>query len=224
VAGYNGNYGGRILVVDVSEAVETMNKLATIMAPDKAHELFRRTLVEAGRKVRPVAKQIFPENYVMKSGYVGAAVKNMKIMGTDEVRVPITNDRGTIGTAGTTYYATGGAYKVQATTVHMKDGTTRKRKEHIRTRAIKAKIVKSGMSVLPDRMPSWQGGQPPFMMRNGSDKVVMTRSGPSRFPIHRVVGLAVPQPPINRSQEKFEKEIQTYMMQRLEHNFWQLFK
>ena len=217
MAGYNGNYGGALITVDVTEAVSTMNKLATIMSPDKAHELFRRTLVEAGKKVRPVAKDVFPNDYVMKSGWIGAAVKGMEINGTDQVKVPIKTDRGTIGG---TFPATGGAYKVQGTTVHMKDGTTRQRKAHIRTRAIKAKIVKSGISVLPDRMPSWQGGQPPFMMGG----TVMTRSGPSRFPIHRVVGLAVPQPPIDRSQAKFEEKIQTYMMQRLEHNFWQLFR
>ena len=221
MAGYNGNYGGKIITVDVTEAVATMNKLATIMSPDKAHELFRRTLVEAGKKVRPVAKDVFPEQYVMKSGWIGDAVKGMEIRGTDEVRVPIKTERGTIGS---TFPATGGAYKVQGTMVHMKDGTTRKRKEHIRTRVIKAKIVKSGISILPDRMPSWQGGQPPFMMQSGGKRIAMTRSGPARFPIHSVVGLAVPQPPINRSQQKFEQEIQTYMMQRLEHNFWVLFK
>ena len=221
MAGYNQNYGGALVSVDVSECVATMNKLASIMSPDKAHELFRRTLVETGRKVRPVAKAVFPGEYVMKSSWIGGAVKAMKIIGTDEVQVPIRTDRGTIGG---TFPASGGAYKVDATVVHMKDGTTRKRNKHIRNRAIKAKIVRSGESVLPDRMPTWQGGQPPFMMKNGSKKVVMTRSGPARFPIHRVVGLAIPQPPINRSQQKFEREIQAYMQKRLEHNFWQLFK
>jgi hypothetical protein len=98
----------------------------------------------------------------------------------------------------------------------MADGTVRQRKAHIRTRAIKAKIVKSGISVLPARMPSWQGGQPPFMMGG----LAMTRSGPSRFPIHKVVGLAVPQPPLVRSQAEMEQDIQAYMMERLEHHFW----
>lgn len=219
--GYNSNYGGAMISVDVRACVAEMNRLAAIMAPDKAHELFRRTLVETGKKVRPVAKEVFPGQYVMKSGWIGEAVKGMKIIGTDEVRVPIRTDRGTIGG---TFPASGGAYKVQGTTVHMKDGTTRKRKEHIRTRAIKAKLLKGTESQLPDRMPSWQGGQPPFMMGNGSRKIVMTRFGTARYPIHRVVGLAVPQPPINKSQRKFEKEIQEYMMKRLEHNFWQLFK
>ena len=100
---------------------------------------------------------------------------------------------------------------MSATTVHMKDGTTRQRKAHIRTRAIKAKIVKSGESVLPNPMPSWQGGQPPFM-KGG---IAMTRSGPSRYPIHKIVGIAVPQPPLNRSKAEMEEHIQKYMMQQL---------
>lgn len=216
MAGFNGNYGGVVIECDVSEAVATMHKLATIMSPDKAHELFRRTLVEAGKKVKPLAKSIFPGEYVMKPAWIGSAVQAMQIIGTDEVRVPIRNARGSIGG---TFPASGGAYRVQATQVHMKDGTVRQRKAHIRTRAIRAHIVTSGASTLPARMPSWQGGQPPFMMGG----VAMTRSGPSRFPIHRVVGLAVPQPPVDRSQDQFEKEIQEYMMQRLEHNFLQLF-
>ena len=47
--GFNANYGGAIVKLDVSEAVATMNKLATVLAPDKAHELFRRTLTDAGK-------------------------------------------------------------------------------------------------------------------------------------------------------------------------------
>lgn len=214
--GFNANYGGAIVKLDVSEAVATMNKLATVLAPDKAHELFRRTLTDAGKQVKQIAKQDIPNEYWLKPGYIGSAVKFPQMVGTDSCKVPIILDRGTIGG---TFAASGGAYKVNATTVHMKDGTTRQRKAHIRTRAIKAKIVKSGISVLPDQMPSWQGGQPPFMMGG----TVMTRSGASRFPIHGVVGIAVPQPPLNRSEEEMSKHIEEYMLKRLEHHFWYLF-
>lgn len=216
MAGFNGHFGGVIIEVDTSEATALMHRLASVMAPDKAHELFRRTLVEVGKKVKTFSIDIFPDEYVMKPGWIGSAVKAMQIIGTDEVRVPIKNARGSIGGI---FPASGGAYRVQGTTVHMADGTTRQRKAHIRTRAIRAHIVTSGVSTLPSRMPSWQGGQPPFMMGG----IAMTRSGTSRFPIHRVVGLAVPQPPVDRSRGEFEEKIQSYMMERLEHNFWQLF-
>ena len=219
--GYNGNYGGAIVNLDVSEAVATMNKLATVLAPNKAHELFRRTLTDAGKQVKKFAKEDIPHEYWLKPDYIGSAVKFPQMVGTDSCKVPIILDRGTIGG---TFAASGGAYKVNATTVHMKDGTTRQRKKHIRTRAIKAKIVKSGISILPDRMPSWQGGQPPFMMKKGGKGVVMTRSGAARFPIHSVVGIAVPQPPLNRSEDEMSKHIEDYMLKRLEHHFWVLFK
>lgn len=214
--GFNSNYGGAVISVDVSDAVQKMDRLALLLSPDKTHELFRRTLTDAGRRVKHIAKADIPNQYHMPAGKIGAAVGFPQMQGTDSARIPINSVRGTIGS---TFAATGGAYKVQGTTVHMKDGTTRQRKSHIRTRAIKAKIVKSGVSVLPDRMPSWQGGQPPFMMHG----IAMTRSGKSRFPIHRVVGLGIPQPPINRSQDEMEKDIQDYMMKRLEHHFWYMF-
>ena len=206
-------YAGIMLNVDVSEAMGVMNKLANVMAPNKAHELFRRTLWDTGRHIKQIAKDDIPNEYWMKTGWIGSAVGAPVMVGTDQARIPIKTARGSIGG---TFAASGGAYKVQGTQVHMADGTVRQRKAHIRTRAIRAKIVKSNVSILPARMPAWQGGQPPFMMGG----LAMTRSGPSRFPIHKVVGLAVPQPPLVRSQAEMEQDIQAYMMERLEHHFW----
>ena len=152
-------YAGIMLNVDVSEAMGVMNKLANVMAPNKAHELFRRTLWDTGRHIKQIAKDDIPNEYWMKTGWIGSAVGAPVMVGTDQARIPIKTARGSIGG---TFAASGGAYRVQGTTVHMADGTVRQRKAHIRTRAIKAKIVKSGISVLPARMPAWQGGQPPF--------------------------------------------------------------
>lgn len=216
MAGFNANYGGAIVYLDVSEAVAKMNQLATVLAPNKAHELFRRTLTDAGKQVKQIAKSDIPNEYVMKPAWIGSAVGFPQMIGTDSCKVIIKNARGSIGGV---FPASGGAYKVQGTTVHMADGTTRQRKAHIRTRAIRAKIVTSNVSTLPSRMPAWQGGQPPFMMGG----LAMTRSGASRFPIHKVVGLAVPQPPVDRSHDEMQQHIEQYMMQRLEHHFWHLF-
>ena len=211
-----GTFGGVIVIVDVSEAVATMNKLASIMSPATANELFRRTLTDAGKRVKHIAKEDIPDEYQMSSGWIDGAVGFPRLVGSNQARVPIKTDRGILGER---FAASGGAYTAKGTTVHMADGTTRQRKQHIRTRAIKAHIVKSGVSVLPDRMPSWQGGQPPFMLHG----MPYTRWGTSRFPIHRIAGLGVPQPPINRSHAEMEKDIQDYMMKRLMHHFYQLF-
>ena len=55
--------GGRIIEVDVTEAVALMNKLATALAPNKAHELFQRTLTDSGKQVKQIAKQDIPNEY-----------------------------------------------------------------------------------------------------------------------------------------------------------------
>ena len=61
-----------------------------------------------------------------------------------------------------------------------------------------------------------QGGQPPFM----SGGVAFTRKTAARLPIVRVVGLAVPQMPLNRSAEETQDQILDLTARRLEHNFY----
>ena len=209
-----------IMRIDASEVVNTMNKLAAIMTREKAQELFRRTFNDAGRRVKHIAKEDFPHQYNMKSGKIGDAVGWPGVEG-ENVVVPIKSVRGTIGG---TFPALGGAYKVQSTTVHRKDGTTKKRKAHLRERVIQAKVLKGALSTLPDNMPSWQGGQPPFRNPHKSNGLVFTRWGKERYPIHRVVGIGVPQPPINRSEDEFRKDLNDYMMKQLEHHFQQIMK
>ena len=79
---------------------------------------------------------------------------------------------------------------------------------------VRARIVRAGVSTMPQRMDN-QGGNPPFVA-NG---VAFTRRTKARFPIVRVVGLGVPQMPLNRSAEKVQDALLDYAGQRLEHHF-----
>ena len=87
---------------------------------------------------------------------------------------------------------------------------------------VNAKILRGKVSTLPAVM-SHQGGNPPF--RNLGSKlggVTFTRKGKARFPIAKVVGIAVPQMPMNRAQAAVQENIQSFLMERLEHEHAQM--
>ena len=72
---------------------------------------------------------------------------------------------------------------------------------------------------MPDTMEH-QGGQPPFMVGG----VAFTRKYKGKsHPIVHVVGLGVPQMPINKSEEDVQKDIREVVEKRLVHHFGQLF-
>lgn len=78
---------------------------------------------------------------------------------------------------------------------------------------VSANIVRAGVSVLPRRM-THQGGNPPFM--NGG--ICMTRRTAARQPTVSVVGLAVPQMPLNRAAGGVQDAILDIAEKRLMHN------
>ena len=112
---------------------------------------------------------------------------------------------------GTGFKATGGASG-------WNNVRTSKGRKRIKKYKIRAKIVTSGVSTLPDHMSSY-GGQPPFRntaaKKAGFSKNVWTRAGKSRLPVMRVVGIAVPQMPLNRSKTDVQDDIATYMQARV---------
>jgi len=65
-----------------------------------------------------------------------------------------------------------------------------------------------------------QGGNAPFVGGGGRiNGLVVTRRTKERYPVVRVVGLGVPQMPLNRSEEKVQNAIRDLLDKRLEHNF-----
>ena len=65
------------------------------------------------------------------------------------------------------------------------------------------------------------GGQPPF--RNYSapslNRVAFTREGQRRLPIRSVMGIAIPQMPVNRSEEDVQQDFRLFLEERIEHEF-----
>lgn len=217
--GYNRNYGGAYLYIDVSQVTATMDRLKVIMSKPSFDEMLRRTFNDAGRKVKTIMRQEIPDDYAVTAGWVGKHVGfpvPFSGAGGIGVKVPLDGARGSIGG---TFAASGGYHRyTHATQVHMANGTVRSRKAHWRNARVRAQIVKGNVSTMPSAM-THQGGNPPFMVGG----IAFTRRTEKRFPIVSVVGLAMPQMPLNRSEADVQKQIADYTMARLMHHFGQLF-
>lgn len=53
--------------------------------------------------------------------------------------------------------------------------------------------------------------------------IAFTRRTQNRLPIVKVVGLGVPQMPLNRSSDDVQDALLQFIGNRLEHNFWFMF-
>ena len=192
--------GSHFIYIDVSDLDETVDKLRSALAPEAFERMMYRTLKEVGNRAKvPIARAV-QDDYEVKQAWVKGAMGKPKMSVSDGVQcvIPVDGHRGSIG----------GTYKASGGRVLKSTGKAK----------IRARIVKSQRSTLPEKMDH-QGGQPPFMA-NG---VAFTRKTKERFPIARVVGLSVPQMPINRSEPEVRKEIVELLEKRLEHNFYHMF-
>ena len=194
-----GSGGGAPIYIDVSYLMETIQKMKNAMLPSSFQEMMRRTFNDAGKKVKTIIRQEVPKEYAVTASWAGSAVGWPQMQGLGVI-IPIKGARGSIG----------GTFSVLG-------GRGRPRKG--RRAKITAKILKGGASTLPNTLPH-QGGNPPFM--NG--KMAFTRTTRQAYPIARVVGLGVPQMPINRSKAGVEKEIKTVVEKRLLNHFSLLFR
>lgn len=202
--GFNSNYGGATVYVDISHLKGTIDTMKYAMTEKAFHEMMRRTFNDAGKKVRTILKTEVPKDYQVGANWVGEKVGWPKINGLSCV-VPIRGTRG----------SDGGRFPVKGARGRPRKGVKK---------TINVAILRGKTSQLPDSLPN-QGGQPPFIMMNGSKKVVMTRKYANKsLPIVHVVGLGVPQMPINKSEAKVQEEITKVIEKRLVHHYERLFK
>ena len=202
MAGYNSNYGGAGIYVDVSHLSDTISTMKNAMSRTAFEEMMRRTFNDAGKKVKTIVRQEVPKDYEVTASWAGSQVGWPKSQGGGQIGVvvPIKGARGSIGGR---FHASGGR------------GRPAKGKRY----KINAKIVKGQSSTMPATMKH-QGGQPPFMVGG----VAFTRKYANKsHPIVHVVGLGVPQMPINKSEENVQKDIREVVEKRLVHHFGRLF-
>lgn len=197
--GFNSNYGGSTIYIDVSQVMDTVNLMKHAMSQSAFHEMMRRTFNDAGKKVKTILRKEVPKDYQVTASWVGSQVGYPKMKGLSCV-VPIKGHRG----------SDGGRFPVKGSRGRPRKGVKK---------SIQVTILRGTSNTLPATLPH-QGGQPPFMM----GKVVMTRKFAHQAkPIVHVVGLGVPQMPINKSEDSVQEEISKVVETRLEHHFAQLF-
>lgn len=201
---------GIVLEIDAGDFEKKVKPMREAMKPQQFNNAMAGILRETGRHTKQILKKDLPKKYQIKSKDVASAVYAPRIQ-TDGAlgvgcSIPIRGKRGHIGG---TYPAKGG-----------------RRGWHINGKyRITAKIVKGQESVLPMQMSGY-GGMPPF--RNFSapklNNVAFTREGKSRLPIRSIEGLAIPQMPLNRSEEDVQKDISEFLEKRMEHRLQALVK
>lgn len=188
---------GAYLDIDISDLSDTIEMMRATLTEAQFKRLMYRTFAEAGRKSKTMIAREVQQDYVVTQAWVKSQIRPFRLTfgGAFPVTctIPISSHKGSIGGR---FKASGGR----------------------RGRRISAAIVRAGRSTLPDEMKN-QGGNPPFM----SGGVAYTRRTKNRYPIVRVVGLGVPQMPMNRSRVKVERVLLEYIGNRLEHNFGHMF-
>ena len=195
-----------VIKVDMSDAKGLIDGLRAVHTTKQFETLMARACRKTAGHVRKILKDELPKDYHVKPSAIGKAVKSPEMQRMPGMAVscciPIEGARMAIGGD---FSATGGRKGWK--------GIQRGKRYKI-----KAKIVKSGQSVLPVEMKH-KGGKPPF--RNLSarklNKVAFTRNSDDRLPIEKIVGIAIPQMPMNRSEDGVQKDVKEYLTARLEH-------
>ena len=189
-------YGNNYLYVDMSDLKTKLEWMKSVLNKDQFEKLMYRTFAETGRRAKTLVAKEVQQDYVVTQQWVKSQIGSYKLQFGGEFPVtctiPLKGVKGSIG----------GRFPLSSPARSRKQGVVR------------SSIVKGQVSTLPSHMTN-QGGNPPFVV-NG---VAFTRRTAERYPIVRVVGLGVPQMPLNRSQEKVEDSILEYTERRLDHHF-----
>ena len=192
------------LQVDTSDTAEMVARLQAAMKPEAFEKtmygVFRRT----GGHVKTILKKDIPPRYNVKPGEVGRTVQSPVValggMGVG-CSIPVVGPRKPIGGPGG-FDARGHRPGWKAVT-----------SGHY---PITAQIYRGQRSTLPKKLPQY-GGNAPF--RNIPSKLggsTRTRAAgvgfpPNNYPIPKVMGIAVPQMPLNKAEPAVQKDIALYM-------------
>ena len=207
------------IYVDVGDATKLLDQLNDYYNPKQMNRLLRRVFVRTGQKVKTIVSTDVPKYYHIKKRRVAQDIMPPSFDagssdGNPSCVVSIIGTRHIIG--GNTFPAKGGRHGWHG----IKAGKRYK---------ITTQILQGKTSTLPEQIAD-QGGHPPF--RNFSAKklnnAAFTRHAnagfpPNNLPIARVVGIAVPQMPLNLAEKDVQDDIASFLMARIVHeNDWML--
>ncbi len=187
--------------VDMSDLQSKIEYLRLVLTRDQFEKVMYRTFGEVGKKAKSLIAKEVVQDYAVTQKWVKDNMGSYRLSmgGAYPVTctIPLKGHKGSIG----------GRFALSSPARSRRQGRVR------------ARIVRAGVSTLPQSMDN-QGGNPPFV----AGGVAFTRRTKARLPIVRVVGLGVPQMPLNRSAEKVQDALLDYAGQRLEHHFQRMIK
>lgn len=206
--------GTNYLDIDVSDAQAKIQALSLALSPKELKQLNYRVVSRTGKKVKGIVSTDVPKRYHIKKNIVARDIRRPRMGNTSGVSVscsiPIEGKRHIIG--GNTFPARGGR--------HGWNGIVGGKRYKIATQ-----IVKGQQTILPETM-GHQGGTPPFRnlgARKLNNATYNRAAGagfpPKNLPLVRVVGLAVPQMPLNRAEDDVQKDIRDFMIKRIDQEF-----
>lgn len=217
------------LNIDMSDVYEKLNEMKQVVGEKNAAKILYWTVKDSARHIRAKLSPILRKEYQSRAMTIRGSIGQAKINGAMSCVIPIENARNIIG---------GSDFPLDGSTTRVVKGNATRRKKALeagkkpkpgKKYKIRAKILKKGVSTMPDVMPgagrSSYGDQPPFLMPVKSKAgptgkyIVMTRKGKAKLPIIRVVGIGVPQMPLNRSRAAVEDDIADFAMDRLVHHY-----
>ena len=204
----------KVLWIDCSEVVSTLNGLGNRCTHGNALDIMYLAFMDAGRRVKRIMAEDIPPDYCVGGGWVAGQVGLPRPgggLGMVSVTVKVQGPKGHIGDV---FRGVGGYHKyVKAQQVHMADGTVRSRKAHWRNAAAQAHIVTAGISTLPQPTRPYSGVNSAFI-QGGAAYVRKTKK---RYPIVNVAALSVAQMPVNRSEESVMADIRNTVDERVAH-------
>ena len=199
------------LDIDVSSAKETIAALRKVYTEAELRRMVYSAFKRTAQYTRTAVKRILPQEYHVTQKVVGKHIGQPVIkmggigLGVSCV-IPIKGKRLSIG----------GSFKARGGMPGWSAVRAGKRYK------ITAKIVRDGNSTMPGTMEH-QGGYPPFIntVAPKLHNAAFTRTGRKtkngKDAIAKVVGIAVPQMPMNRSKEEVEDAVAKKLIERLEH-------
>lgn len=199
---------GRTLELDSSDLQNKINMMRGTLTRTNFERLIYRTFREVGSKAKTIVKKETSKDYAPTQAWIGEGVQKYRVTtgGTFvpvKCEIPLKAVKGVIGGPFKAYKLTRGK--------------------------ISANILRHGRSRLPEKMEN-QGGNPPFIVENvhangkqGMEGKAFTRRTKKRLPVVRVVAMASPQFPLNRSEDKTMDALMKKALDRLEHNFEHMF-
>ena len=211
----------RILYVDTSDLNEKLTKLRDAMTEEQFGKAMYGVFKRAGGHVRTILVKDLPKAYVVKSTPIRQAVKGPKMsaagVGMPTCVIPVRSPRMDIGGDGKL-----NSFKVTKGGAHGWNAIKYAGKPY----SLTVKILNGQTSVIRPKAGKRNGRGYPF--RNLSapslNNKAYARQRNSRLPIQKIVGIGIPQMPLNRSEDAVETDIIEYLEKRIDARYAALIK